>query len=145
VLDEPTSGLDPLMQEQFYTTIAEAKQRGAAVFLSSHSFSEVERICDRVGIIRQGKLVHEGTIDSMRSAQLPPWNIVVARVSDVRALKKADNLSIQSTQGKTLTVKPVHDISTALAALSKVKVLSINVSQDDLETEFMSFYDEGAK
>jgi ABC-2 type transport system ATP-binding protein len=143
VLDEPTSGLDPLMQEQFYIAVEEAKQRGAAVFLSSHSFSEVERICDRVGIIRQGKLVHQGTIASMRAAQLPVWNIVVARASDITTLKKSSALKVKSSQGTTVTVQPTHDISSALAALSKVKVLSLNPSQDDLETEFMSFYDKG--
>jgi len=143
ILDEPTSGLDPLMQEQFYTTIEEAKQRGAAVFLSSHSFSEVERICDRVGIIRQGKLVHEGTIASMRAAQLPIWNVVVSRETDVPVLEKSQALSIKSAQGLMLKVQPTHDISSALAALSKVKVVSMSASQDDLETEFMSFYDKG--
>lgn len=143
VLDEPTSGLDPLMQEQFYTTVNEARDRGAGIFLSSHSFSEVERICDRVGIIRQGKLVHQGTIDSMRSAQLPIWTIVLARDSDVTALKKSNAVSIQSISDKTVTLKPSQDIPSALGALSKVKVLSFTVSQDDLETEFMSFYDEG--
>lgn len=145
VLDEPTSGLDPLMQEQFYTTINEARERGAAVFLSSHSFSEVERICDRIGIIRQGKLVHQGTIDSMRSAQLPTWMIVVARDADVTALKKSKDIVVQSVTEKTLTIKPSRDIPSALGALSKVKVLSLNISQDNLETEFMSFYDEGDK
>lgn len=145
VLDEPTSGLDPLMQEQFYATIEEAKQRGAAVFLSSHSFSEVERICDRVGIIRQGKLVHQGTIASMRTAQLPIWNIVVAHDSDIAILKKSLALKIKSSHGLSATVQPIHDISSALAALSRVKVHSMNASQDDLETEFMSFYDKGTE
>ncbi len=142
VLDEPTSGLDPLMQEQFYAAIEEAKQRGAAVFLSSHSFSEVERICDRVGIIRQGKLVHQGTIASMRAAQLPVWNVVVAHAADITALKHSSALNVKSFQGTTATVQPIGDISSALAVLSKVKVLSLSPSQDDLESEFMSFYDK---
>ena len=57
MLDEPTSGLDPLMQEEFLAFVAEERDRGATVFLSSHELDEVERVCDRVGIIREGRLV----------------------------------------------------------------------------------------
>jgi ABC-2 type transport system ATP-binding protein len=57
ILDEPTSGLDPLMQEEFLTLVGEERERGCAVFLSSHELDEVERVCDRVGIIRDGKLI----------------------------------------------------------------------------------------
>ena len=64
LLDEPTSGLDPLMEMAFRDCIEEAKARGQTVFLSSHILSEVEALCDRVGILRQGKLVDEGTLDA---------------------------------------------------------------------------------
>ena len=57
ILDEPTSGLDPLMQEEFIAFVAEERERGRTVFLSSHELDEVERTCDRVGIIREGRLV----------------------------------------------------------------------------------------
>jgi ABC-2 type transport system ATP-binding protein len=57
ILDEPTSGLDPLMQEEFLALVREESQRGCAVFLSSHELDEVERVCDRVGIIRDGRLI----------------------------------------------------------------------------------------
>lgn len=140
VLDEPTSGLDPLMQEQFYKVVADAKKRGAAIFLSSHSFSEVERICDRIGIIRDGKLVYEGTVASVASKRMPTWHVVVARHADVVSLKKSKGLAVSSLQGLTLQVKPARTISEALFALSKVEVISMTSTQDDLEDEFMSFY-----
>ena len=57
ILDEPTSGLDPLMQEEFLALVREERERGCAVFLSSHELDEVERVCDRVGIIRGGRLI----------------------------------------------------------------------------------------
>ncbi len=66
VLDEPTSGLDPLMEAAFRDTVAEAKAAGQAVFLSSHILSEVEALCDRVGILREGRLVEEGTLADLR-------------------------------------------------------------------------------
>ena len=66
VLDEPTSGLDPLMEQAFRHCIGEARERGQSVFLSSHIMSEVEALCDRVGILRQGALVEMGTLAQMR-------------------------------------------------------------------------------
>ena len=66
ILDEPTSGLDPLMEEAFRETVLEAKERGQTVFLSSHILSEVEAVCDRVGILRDGRLVDEGTLAELR-------------------------------------------------------------------------------
>ena len=66
ILDEPTSGLDPLMEMAFRETVREAKERGQTVFLSSHILSEVEALCDRVGILRDGRLVDEGTLAELR-------------------------------------------------------------------------------
>ena len=66
VLDEPTSGLDPLMEQAFRLCVHEARERGQTVFLSSHILSEVEALCDRVGILRQGLLVEMGTLAEMR-------------------------------------------------------------------------------
>jgi len=66
ILDEPTSGLDPLMEQVFQECVLEQKNKGKGVFLSSHIMSEVERLCDRVGIIREGQLVEVGTLDDLR-------------------------------------------------------------------------------
>ena len=68
ILDEPTSGLDPLNQQEFYSLLREARDDGATVFLSSHVLSEVQRICDRVGIIRSGSLVRVAPLDELRDA-----------------------------------------------------------------------------
>jgi len=145
ILDEPTSGLDPLMQEQFYKTIEEAKERGTAVFLSSHSFGEVERICDRIGIIRSGKLVHEGPVSKMMEHRLPTWRIVLSTVTDAKILKSSKELDVRLVDGSSVTVMPSKAISPALLALSKVKIISMTVEQDELEDEFMSFYDKEPK
>ena len=66
VLDEPTSGLDPLMEAAFRDTVAEARTAGQTVFLSSHILSEVEALCDRIGILREGRLVEQGTMAELR-------------------------------------------------------------------------------
>jgi len=66
ILDEPTEGLDPLMQEAFYTLLAGVRQRGTTVFLSSHVLSEVDRVCDRIGVLRAGELVLEAPVEQVR-------------------------------------------------------------------------------
>lgn len=142
ILDEPTSGLDPLMQDQFYKTVEEVKAQGTAVFLSSHSFAEVERICDRIGIIREGKLVHEGPVAKMMEHRLPTWRIVMSKESDAEVLKASKELMVSDCSGKTIVVRPTNSISPALAVLSKIKIVSMTVEQDELEDEFMSFYDK---
>ncbi len=140
VLDEPTSGLDPLMQEVFYDTIKEASARGAAVFVSSHNLSEAERMCDRIGIIRHGKLVHEQTMKS--GARLGGTTIVVTYRSDdaVKALAKNSALTIVSVKGKTATVQPKGAIEQALQAISKYPIARIETNETHLEDDFLEFY-----
>lgn len=140
VLDEPTSGLDPLMQEQFYKTVAEAKQRGAVIFLSSHSFEEVERICDRIGIIRLGKLVYEGSIEQLMANRRPTWRVAVEKKSDAAKLASNKALKVEVLSELLLSVEPTGAIETALAGLSKVPIVSFTMQQRELEDEFMNFY-----
>ena len=78
ILDEPTSGLDPLMQEVFYETVHVASKRGAAVFVSSHNLAETQRMCDRIGIIKHGKLIHEQAINTSAVLSKPVFKIVLA-------------------------------------------------------------------
>ena len=85
ILDEPTSGLDPLMQSRFVELIAEEKQRGKTILLSSHMFEEVERTCDRIGIIRQGKLAAVDSVDALRHRHLRAYRVTL----DTEELAKA--------------------------------------------------------
>jgi ABC-2 type transport system ATP-binding protein len=84
ILDEPTEGLDPLMQESFYRLLADAKQRGKTVFMSSHVLSEVERVCDRVALMRKGELVLLSTVEEIR--HLAPRRVRVVFNEDVTAV-----------------------------------------------------------
>lgn len=141
VLDEPTSGLDPLMQEQFYKLVQEAKDRGATVFLSSHSFNEVERVCDRIGIIRDGKLVHEGPVAKVIAERVPSWRIVLKQSSDVTKITTSSHLKIiEKENAKTIVVRPSGSIADALSVLAKTDIVSMTSGQQELEDEFMSFY-----
>ncbi|MDO4467614.1 MAG: ABC transporter ATP-binding protein [Bacillota bacterium] len=75
ILDEPTSGLDPLMQNRFIQLLEEEKKKGKTILLSSHIFDEVERVCDRVGIIREGKLVTVDSIETLRSRHMRSYKV----------------------------------------------------------------------
>jgi ABC-2 type transport system ATP-binding protein len=77
ILDEPTSGLDPLMQNRFIELIAEEKKRGKTILMSSHMFDEVERTCDRIGIIRQGELVAINTTEALREKHVRPYTVTL--------------------------------------------------------------------
>ena len=145
ILDEPTSGLDPLMQEAFYETILEAKARGAAILFSSHNFAEVERICDRVAIIRNGKLVVDASVQELQKSHMPSWRVTVKDKTSAKQLLSAPGLTVTSQKNAMLTVRPTRSIRTALAALSKVEIVSIVQQTDELENEFMSFYKQGTK
>jgi ABC-2 type transport system ATP-binding protein len=87
ILDEPTSGLDPLMEQVFQECVMEQKKRGKGVFLSSHIMSEVERLCDRVGIIREGEVVQVGTLDELRHLTR-----YVMKVSTERTIEGLENV-----------------------------------------------------
>jgi ABC-2 type transport system ATP-binding protein len=144
ILDEPTSGLDPLMQEAFYATIAEAKGRGAAIFLSSHNFAEVERVCDRVAIIRSGKLVADTSVAELQKTHLPTWRVTLKNGADARRLQASKALSVTIRAKNLAMVRPTQTIAAALAAMSEVEILSLRQEADELEDEFMTFYKGGA-
>ena len=138
ILDEPTSGLDPLMEQEFRRTVAEAKERGQTVFLSSHILSEVEALCDRVAILRNGKLVELGSLDSMRhlSSLLvevtfdgsPPDLTAVPGVRDVKA------------DGKTVRLEVAGPIDPLLKELSGHRVRQLLSREPSLEELFLSLY-----
>ena len=105
ILDEPTSGLDPLMQSRFIDLIAEEKKRGKTILLSSHIFDEVERTCDRVGIIRQGKLVAVDSIESLRQRYVKPYTVMLeneeiaqAFVEDFGGVRSGSKVTVTARQ-----------------------------------------------
>ena len=85
ILDEPTSGLDPLMEKVFQECVMEAKKEGKSVLLSSHILSEVEKLCDRVSIIRQGKIIESGTLEDLR--HLTRTSMVLETKEPIKGLK----------------------------------------------------------
>lgn len=140
ILDEPTSGIDPLMQEVFYDAIADAKTRGAAVFLSSHNLAEAQRICDRIGIIKQGRLVHEQKVDDESLLNTPVFVLTLGEKSDIQKLKTSKALEVLRQEGQRITVRPTGALPEALAALSTYSVTQLVTQQLNLEDDFLEFY-----
>lgn len=142
ILDEPTSGLDPLMQEEFYKLIAEAKQRGSAVFVSSHVLSEIQKICDRVGIIRAGKLIKEQNIADMISEAAQTFDITFSNKIPISGFKKIPGVKNLSTNGNVLTLHMHGKLAPLFTELAKYDVTKIDTRNLDLEEEFMRFYED---
>jgi len=139
ILDEPTLGLDPLLQNVIYELLEETTKRGATVFMSSHNLAEVDRICHRVGIIKQGKMVAIEDIQSMKDKKM---HTVYIRFADSfnRDDFLTDGIQItkESLDGFTLNVK--GDINEVIKKLSNYKLRDIHITQASLEDIFLEFY-----
>ena len=140
ILDEPTTGLDPLMQEEFLTVVAEERERGATVFLSSHELDEVERICDRVGIIREGRLV---TVEAVRDMRGRAYRNVAVRFADPVCVADFEHLAgVQDVEldGTTLRFRVLGDLDATIKAIARRQVVDIEVTRPTLEELFLTYY-----
>jgi ABC-2 type transport system ATP-binding protein len=141
ILDEPSSGLDPLMQEVFYKLLRETKARGAAVFMSSHNLSEVQKVCDRVGIIRDGKLIAERSIAEMEHEAAHTLDITFASQPPLKDLQIINGVKITSHDEHHTTLYLKGDLPALLGVLARHDVTQLEVRQLDLEELFMRYYD----
>jgi ABC-2 type transport system ATP-binding protein len=139
VLDEPTSGLDPLQQQLFNDLMAEAKARGAAIFLSSHVLPEVERVADRVGIIRAGELVATSTIDDLRRQARQRLTITLDHVDGVD-LTAVPGVLEHEVLGSHVNLLLEGELQPVLDALRGHVVVRITSHDDDLDDLFLGFY-----
>ncbi len=139
ILDEPTSGLDPLMQSLFVELIAEEKAKGKTILMSSHSFEEVDKTCDRVGIIKQGRLVAVEDIATLKSSQRKTY---IVGFEDDGAVKAFSNEPFETTEiaSNKVAVTVTGDISPFIKSMTKFKVISLDVKTQTLEEVFMHFY-----
>lgn len=141
LLDEPTSGLDPLMQNRFIELIQREKEKGKTILLSSHIFDEVEKLCDRIGMIRSGKLIKEITADDLRRSQRTTYQVQFFEDSELDELKRAyPEASFQTPQNQMVVSIPDEEINRLLAVLSRCKVRRLREKRHSLEEYFMQFY-----
>jgi ABC-2 type transport system ATP-binding protein len=138
ILDEPTSGLDPLMEVAFRDTVHEAKQRGQTVFLSSHILSEVEALCDRVGILREGRLVEQGTLPELR--HLSAQTVEVTFDGPAPRLPELPGVHVASAGANSLRCEVTGGIGPLIAALAQHPVVALTSREPSLEEIFLHHY-----
>jgi len=143
ILDEPTNGLDPLMQHEFYDLLSETKQEGRTVFLSSHILPEVEKVCDRVGIIRQGKLVTVETIETLKSHSVRKLEIHFARSVPKDKFNNVPGVRDVLVQDTLLTCNVIGSLDTLVKAAAVFEVVNIISHEPTLEEIFLTYYNEG--
>jgi ABC-2 type transport system ATP-binding protein len=146
ILDEPTSGLDPLMQEEFLALVGEERERGCTVLISSHELDEVERICNRVGIVKEGRLIAVERMDELlgkarRTAALELPD-PAALVAELRTLAGVSDL--QATDGK-VSFRVAGDLDPVLKVIAAHHVLDMELAHPTLEEVFLTYYGEGRR
>jgi len=148
VLDEPTSGLDPVMQQKFIEFIIEEKKRGKTILLSSHIFSEVDSTCDRIAIIKDGKIVSEFIANDLKHATLKQYRLVFDTKEDYQRFKNEYNKKIitivkeKDEKNKIFITCQDKDINEVINFLSNYSLKEFNHIKETLEDYFMKFYKE---
>ncbi|WP_313164773.1 ABC transporter ATP-binding protein [Sedimentibacter sp.] len=138
ILDEPTSGLDPLMEQIFQECIFELKKQGKTVFLSSHILAEVEALCDRVGIIRQGEIVEEGTLEELRHLTRTTVTVELAKSMSLNQLQGIHDISRKEEKWRfSVDVNAMDEVINAIAPMG---IKSLTVEPSTLEELFIRHY-----
>ena len=145
ILDEPSVGLDPLMGVVFTELVREERAAGRTVFLSSHNLSEVERICDRVAIIREGRLVALETVDALKGKRVRQMSVLFRQPIDPRAFE-GDGVIVLDRGERRLRLAVRGDINPVIRRLGSYDVQDLTFDEPDLEDVFLHFYrDEPAE
>jgi ABC-2 type transport system ATP-binding protein len=139
LLDEPTSGLDPLMQKTFYALIREENQRGATVFLSSHILSVVQRMCSRVAIIREGRIVEIQDVQTLQRENYKKVHVVADGID----AKRFDISGVSNLEKENRAISFFYkgDINRITRLISELQVSNVTIEEPTLEEIFMHYYE----
>ncbi|UCC57973.1 MAG: ABC transporter ATP-binding protein [Candidatus Bathyarchaeum sp.] len=141
IMDEPTAGLDPLMQQEFYRILREEQKQGKTIFMASHNLAEVEKVCDRVAIIREG---HLEVVEKIQSLQEKTGKVLEVEFSDAISVDEFQIRGvseIQEDDGKlTLTIH--ENLDDVIEAVSRHRILNMNLRTYSLEQLFLKYYTE---
>jgi len=144
IFDEPTTGLDPLMETYFRQSVLEAKQEGKTVLFSSHILSEVEKLCDRVGIIRQGKIIETGSLDELR--YITRSNFTVKTRETLSGLDELEGVyHIEEKDGEYSFQVDSEKIDAVIRHISQFGVVKLESSPPTLEDLFLRHYERVGK
>ena len=141
ILDEPTIGLDPLLQNEIYKLLRERVQKGATVFFSSHNLPEVEKICTRVGIIRQGKMVAVQSIDELKEKKV--YRILAHAAGGFdRSRFNLSNVSFLESPANELSLEVRGDVTGIVQLLGKYQLSDLSIERAPLEQIFLEYYEQ---
>ncbi len=142
ILDEPTSGLDPLNQQEFYKMVAEVRASGRTIFLSSHILPEVEHTCDRVAIIREGRLIKIDHVTSLKEIHQYDVEITFAGSTEASWFKQVTGVAnvAQGTGERTLQLVVKGDLTEIIHIASQHNATNITTHEPTLEEVFLHFY-----
>jgi ABC-2 type transport system ATP-binding protein len=139
ILDEPSSGLDPLMQQVFVDLIKEERKRGKTILMSSHSFEEVDKTCDRIAMIRDGKIVLVEDIEVVKQHRRKILTVTVDNALEISKMKKL-GISVVFENDHYAEVEVLGDFKPFFELLKQIDVLDLDVKTQRLEDIFMKFY-----
>ena len=138
IIDEPTSGLDPIMQQTFYKLLLDEKKKGTTIFYSTHILAEVSKVCDRVGIVKEGELVAIETIDNLSKKNFTYLTIESNRIKEI---EKELNLKVISEKEKLAQFRNTLKPNELLEKLSKFEIERIVIEEPTIEEIFLHFYE----
>ncbi|MBX5468988.1 MAG: ABC transporter ATP-binding protein [Thermoleophilaceae bacterium] len=143
ILDEPTSGLDPLMQEEFLAAIRERRAEGATVFLSSHNLAEVERACDRVGIIRDGRLAAVEPVRVLTERSFRHVTFTFGEPVEPAAFAALPGVSQLEADGRRVKFRLSGHADPVIKEAARHRVLDVEIEHPTLEEAFLAYYGDG--
>ena len=143
IMDEPSSGLDPLMQQEFHRLIDEVKADGRTVFISSHIMPEVERVCDRVGIIRRGELVTVEDVSALRERALHQLEIHFSASVPLEAFAGLPGVRDVAITDNVLSCTTMGSPDALIKAVARYEVVKLVSQEPHLEDVFLSYYGKG--
>jgi ABC-2 type transport system ATP-binding protein len=140
ILDEPTSGFDPLMQEEFLALLREQRDSGRTIFLSSHDLDEVQRVCDRVGIIREGRLISVERVADLIEQSYRRVRVEFAQPVDPQEFAAIDGVESVELDGRVLTFTVVGALDSVVKHAAGHEVVDLEVGHPSLEEIFIAMY-----
>ncbi|CAN5541497.1 ABC transporter ATP-binding protein [soil metagenome] len=140
ILDEPNAGLDPLLQETFHSLLEEVRAQGRTIFLSSHTLSEVERVADRVGIIRQGELVVTAGVSELKANAIAVIDIEFAEPVPAAAFERLAPVRAVLVDGRRVRVSYEGEVDAVLKVAAQHHAVSLRSRESDLEEIFLTYY-----
>jgi ABC-2 type transport system ATP-binding protein len=142
VLDEPTSGLDPLVQQQVHAEVRRAAEEGRTVFLSSHVLSEVGEVADRVGLIREGRLIAVERVSELQQRSIHQVDATFSSLEDEASFASLPGVSACRLSDRTLHLEVSGSLRPIIARLANTELLDLSIREPTLEELFLSFYEQ---